>query len=48
MTSINFKVSGLIQPGFENQEVWTRTIRLPNLPEREADALLIQTPQLFA
>ena len=48
MTSINFKVIGLTRPGFENCEVWIRScvFGFPNLPEQEADALLIRPPRL--
>ena len=48
MTSINFKVIGLTQPGLENDDVWIRTCDLGffDLPEQEADALLIRPPRL--
>ena len=48
MTSINFKVIGLIRHGFENARSGfeTATIGFPDLPEREAEALLIRPPRL--
>ena len=41
MTSINFKVMGLTQPGFENARSGFELMafRFPELPEQEADAL---------
>ena len=46
MTSINFKVFDLTQPGFEPVAWLGPTIfGFPDLPEREARALLIWPPQ---
>ena len=49
MVSINFKVLGLNQPGFERvgSRLGPAIFRIPNLPEREADALLIWPPRLI-
>ena len=48
MTSINFKVIGLTQPGFENAKFGLEptTFGFANLPKRDADALLIRPPRL--
>ena len=48
MTSIKFKVMGLSGPGFEigNSGIESAIFGIPDLPEREADALLIWPPQL--
>ena len=49
MTSINLNVIGLTQPGHKVENAMSRfepvTFRFPDLPEWEADALLIQPPR---
>ena len=48
MTSLNFEVFGFTRPGFEpvGSGLEPMTFGFPNLPEREAGALLIQPPRL--
>ena len=50
MTSINFNVFGLTQPGFEptGSRLQLMIFGFPDLPEWEAGALLIRSPRVVS